>query len=111
MKAEAVAQAREQEKRDAALAREMLLEEGHQERDIATLRPHELIELAGLAEPPAPATPATPEPTEHEANVAELKRRWFQLADFERREACNELGQSYDEIAAEKADSGPNIWQ
>jgi hypothetical protein len=77
---------------------------------VGRLSDDEVLEAAGVLDH-EPAAPVLPERSEHDLEVAALKRQWFQLADFERREKAAELGISYDEIAEEKAtDPSPNIW-
>ena len=93
-KAQAALEAREQEKRDAVLARELLIQEGQAtEADLASLRPHELIELAGMHEPAVDKDAyVAPETTPLEAAAQGLRAKWFQLAAHERVRIAQEQG-------------------
>ena len=111
IKAETIAQHKEEQKRLAVLARELLIEDGHQERDLAGLRPEELVELAGLNEPPAPDPDAyvPPSKTDREVEIERLSQRWWSLAKHQRIEECKELGVDYEALKAHK-EASPHIY-
>jgi hypothetical protein len=112
------AQRREARRNLAAEARELLREEGAGNPALAfgvdgldDLSDEDVLSLAGMTDPEPEPEPFVQPLTVHEQAVAELRRDYYTLAPYERRERAAELGVDPAEIEARRDPTDPAIFR